>query len=44
MNYYHIKFQDKIFKNVEVVEKNVNRLIVFGHPLDQDTDKNFRLY
>ena len=27
MNYYPIKFQDKILRNVEIIKKNVNRLV-----------------
>ena len=32
MNYFPIKFQDKILRNVEVIKKNANRLVLFWTP------------
>mgnify|MGYP001458191647 CR=1 FL=1 len=36
VNYSPIKFQDKILGNVEVIKKNVNRLVLFSTPFILD--------
>ena len=42
MNYLPIKNQDKILRNVEVIKKNVNRLVLFWAPFKSEKIKHIK--